>query len=46
MERVYDAMGLYGPQLLKAYSLPLVGGGMPVRGLLETTPAAPQTITV
>jgi len=30
MERVYDAMGLYGPQLLKAYSLPLVGGGMPV----------------
>ena len=29
MERVYDAMGLYGPQLLKAYSLPLMGGGMP-----------------
>jgi tryptophanyl-tRNA synthetase len=24
MERVYDAMGLYGPQLLRAYSLPLV----------------------
>jgi tryptophanyl-tRNA synthetase len=30
MERVYDAMGLYGPQLLKAYSLPVVGGGTPV----------------
>jgi tryptophanyl-tRNA synthetase len=29
MEMVYDAMGLYGPQLLKAYSLPLVGTGVP-----------------
>jgi tryptophanyl-tRNA synthetase len=24
MEMVYEAMGLYGPQLLKAYALPLV----------------------
>jgi tryptophanyl-tRNA synthetase len=30
MERVYDAMGLYGPHLLRAYSLSPVGGGMPV----------------
>jgi tryptophanyl-tRNA synthetase len=29
MEMVYDAMGLYGPQLLKAYSLPLVATGVP-----------------
>jgi tryptophanyl-tRNA synthetase len=29
MGMVYDAMGLYGPQLLKAYSLPLVGTGVP-----------------
>ena len=29
MEMVYDAMGLYGPQLLKAYSLPLVGTRVP-----------------
>jgi len=29
MELVYDAMGLYGPQLLKAYSLPLVATGVP-----------------
>ena len=29
MERVYEAMGLYGPQLLKTYSLPLVGTGVP-----------------
>ncbi len=29
MELVYDAMGLYGPQLLKTYSLPLVGTGVP-----------------
>lgn len=29
MERVYEAMGLYGPQLLKAYSLPLVGTRIP-----------------
>jgi tryptophanyl-tRNA synthetase len=28
MEMVYDAMGLYGPQLLKAYSLPLAGAGV------------------
>jgi tryptophanyl-tRNA synthetase len=29
MEMVYEAMGLYGPQLLKTYSLPLVGTGIP-----------------
>jgi tryptophanyl-tRNA synthetase len=29
MEMVYEAMGLYGPQLLKTYSLPLVGTGVP-----------------
>ena len=29
MGMVYDAMGLYGPQLLKTYSLPLVGTGVP-----------------
>jgi len=29
MEMVYDAMGLYGPQLLKAYSLPLVSTDVP-----------------
>ncbi len=29
MEMVYDAMGLYGPKLLKTYSLPLVGTGVP-----------------
>jgi tryptophanyl-tRNA synthetase len=29
MESVYDAMGLYGPQLLKSYSLPVVGTGVP-----------------
>ena len=29
MELVYEAMGLYGPQLLKTYSLPLVGTGVP-----------------
>jgi tryptophanyl-tRNA synthetase len=29
MELVYDAMGLYGPQLLRTYSLPLVGTGVP-----------------
>ncbi len=29
MEMVYEAMGLYGPQLLKAYSLPLVGTRIP-----------------
>jgi len=28
MGMVYDAMGLYGPQLLKTYSLPLVGTGV------------------
>lgn len=28
MDRVYDAMGLYGPQLLKAYAQPLVGAGV------------------
>jgi hypothetical protein len=31
MEMVYDAMGLYGPQLLKAYSLPLVDADVPSR---------------
>jgi tryptophanyl-tRNA synthetase len=25
MSKVYDAMGLYGPQLLKTYSLPVFG---------------------
>jgi tryptophanyl-tRNA synthetase len=29
MERVYEAMGLYGPQMLKAYSLPLLGTDVP-----------------
>jgi tryptophanyl-tRNA synthetase len=29
MERVHEATGLYGPRLLKAYSLPLMGGEMP-----------------
>jgi tryptophanyl-tRNA synthetase len=29
MEMVYDAMGLYGPQLLRAYALPMVGSGVP-----------------
>jgi tryptophanyl-tRNA synthetase len=29
MEMVYEAMGLYGPQLLRTYSLPLVGTGVP-----------------
>ena len=29
MEMVYEATGLYGPQLLKSYSLPLIGLGMP-----------------
>ncbi len=29
MEMVYEAMGLYGPQLLEAYSLPLVGTRIP-----------------
>ena len=29
MEMVYEAMGLYGPQLLKTYSLPLVATGVP-----------------
>ena len=29
MDMVYEAMGLYGPQLLKTYSLPLVGTGVP-----------------
>ena len=29
MDMVYDAMGLYGPQLLKTYSLPLVGTRIP-----------------
>lgn len=29
MDMVYEAMGLYGPQLLKTYSLPLVGTHMP-----------------
>ncbi len=28
MDLVYDAMGLYGPQLLKAYSLPLASMGV------------------
>lgn len=29
MERVHTAMGLYGPQLLKGYALPLAGERMP-----------------
>jgi tryptophanyl-tRNA synthetase len=29
MEAVYEAMGLYGPQLLKTYSMPLVGTRVP-----------------
>jgi tryptophanyl-tRNA synthetase len=29
MEMVYEAMGLYGPKLLKAYSLPVVATGVP-----------------
>jgi tryptophanyl-tRNA synthetase len=29
MEMVYDAMGLYGPQLLRSYSLPIVGTSVP-----------------
>ncbi len=29
MDRVYEAMGLYGPQMLKAYSLPLSSSEMP-----------------
>jgi tryptophanyl-tRNA synthetase len=29
MDQVYEAMGLYGPQLLKAYSLPLVSTQVP-----------------
>ena len=29
MEMVYEAMGLYGPQLLRTYSLPLVATGVP-----------------
>lgn len=29
MARVYTAMGLYGPQLLKSYALPLAGDRMP-----------------
>lgn len=29
MEMTYDAMGLYGPQLLKSYSLPLVSTQVP-----------------
>jgi tryptophanyl-tRNA synthetase len=29
MDRVYDAMGLYGPRMLKAYSLPLSSSDMP-----------------
>jgi tryptophanyl-tRNA synthetase len=29
MDMVYEAMGLYGPQLLKTYSLPLVGTRIP-----------------
>ncbi|MFC2046011.1 hypothetical protein ACFLTC_00625, partial [Chloroflexota bacterium] len=31
MEMVYDAMGLYGPQLLKAYPLPIVDADVPSR---------------
>jgi tryptophanyl-tRNA synthetase len=29
MDMVYDAMGLYGPQLLKTYSMPLTGTEVP-----------------
>jgi tryptophanyl-tRNA synthetase len=29
MGMVYEAMGLYGPQLLKTYTMPLVGAGVP-----------------
>lgn len=29
MDMVYEAMGLYGPQLLKAYSLPIIGTEVP-----------------
>ena len=29
MEMVYDAMGLYGPQMLKAYALPIVSSDVP-----------------
>jgi tryptophanyl-tRNA synthetase len=29
MDQVYEAMGLYGPKLLKSYSLPIVSSGMP-----------------
>ncbi len=29
MEMVYEAMGLYGPRLLRAYSLPLLGDALP-----------------
>ena len=29
MDMVYEAMGLYGPKLLKAYSLPLVDADVP-----------------
>jgi hypothetical protein len=29
MDMTYEAMGLYGPQLLKTYSLPLVSTQVP-----------------
>ncbi len=29
MEKVYEAMGLYGPQMLKAYALPLASSDVP-----------------
>jgi tryptophanyl-tRNA synthetase len=29
MDRVYEAMGLYGPQMLKTYALPLPGSDVP-----------------
>jgi len=29
MGMVYDAMGLYGPKLLRTYSLPLIGTSVP-----------------
>jgi tryptophanyl-tRNA synthetase len=29
MDRVYEAMGLYGPRMLKAYSLPLSSSDVP-----------------
>jgi tryptophanyl-tRNA synthetase len=29
MDKVYEAMGLYGPRMLKAYSLPLSGSDVP-----------------